>query len=275
MSLLPRARDALKRVPMAESLVWAARRARARGARVANVAMFHTARCGSTVLGDLLDQHPHVRWGREVFERMDQRYPAGLGAREILQRSMYAEPTRYYGFETKYLDGQDLRPGWVGLSLEDYLALLGELGFERFVLLRRRNYLRQVVSIAVARASRSWHVRTERREAVRVRLDVDAFRVGAAHRPLLELFRHLDERHETLAGMLAPERRLLLSYEDDIQEDPRRAYERVRGFVGAGEAPVTVQLKRANPFALDSVVENADEVRRTLEGTPYAWMLDA
>ena len=36
--------------------------------RHCNVVMFHIGRCGSTVVSDLLGQHPDVHWASELYE---------------------------------------------------------------------------------------------------------------------------------------------------------------------------------------------------------------
>lgn len=59
------------------------------------VAMFHTGRCGSTVLGEMLGVQGEVFWAGEIFEDMPGRYGAlahkPQAVERILRRSM-AEP---------------------------------------------------------------------------------------------------------------------------------------------------------------------------------------
>ena len=42
--------------------------------RRTNVAMFHIGRCGSTAVGILLNQHPKIRWGGEIFASLKRKY---------------------------------------------------------------------------------------------------------------------------------------------------------------------------------------------------------
>src|SRR5688572_28775150 len=74
--------------------------------RVGNIAMLHAGRCGSSVLADLLNQHPDIRWGGEPFENMLPAYyrmNAKKRAYHVIKNSMYAGDIRYYGFDSKYL----------------------------------------------------------------------------------------------------------------------------------------------------------------------------
>lgn len=42
--------------------------------RERNVVMFHCGRCGSSVVGGLLNQHTKVRWAGEIFENVRYKY---------------------------------------------------------------------------------------------------------------------------------------------------------------------------------------------------------
>jgi hypothetical protein len=53
--------------------------------RPGNVMMFHAGRSGSTVLGDLLGQHPRVFWDSEIFQTSSERW---------LSRQMRQDPGR-------------------------------------------------------------------------------------------------------------------------------------------------------------------------------------
>lgn len=147
-------------------------------ASAAQVAMLHMGRCGSTVLGEMLGSQGDIFWAGEIFEDMHNRYPGitggSAGVTRILRRSMTepsslrslvrrtAYPATYgtYGFETKYLREQHLRPEEIDMSLTAYLALLKAYGFDRFIVLHRHNYLRMIVSRAAGLTSGAWH--TER-----------------------------------------------------------------------------------------------------------------
>jgi hypothetical protein len=241
--------------------------------RVANVAMLHPGRCGSTVVAKMLDDHPDIHWPGEIFERMDRRYPKGTSARSIISNSMYSSRSPFYGFETKYLTGQHLSEGAVDLSLEEYVALLREMRFTKFIVLRRANHLRKAVSAEIGRRDRRWHVRKERGKPDKVLLDLERFRIGSMSAPLLEVFRQIDERYDHLQRLLRSDEVLNLSYEEDILGDPTVAYRKACHFMGVTPASPEVRLTRTNPFPPEELIENFAEVTAALSGTKYEWML--
>lgn len=140
--------------------------------------MFHTGRCGSAVLGYMLAAQGGIFWAEEIFNGTQNRYaklastpdavnhilrrsiaePRSL--RALVRRSEYPRRYRVYGFETKYLRGQDLCQGWINLGLPEYIALLDSHGFDQFIVLHRHNHLRMLVSWEVARTTGVWHSRT-------------------------------------------------------------------------------------------------------------------
>lgn len=246
-----------------------------------NVAMFHTGRCGSTVLGNLLNTHPEIYWAGELFVAMPKRHkdvpPGPRALKTIIARSRRkgrATGKTFYGFELKYLPQQHLRDKFINLSLEDCVAHLRQLGFSRFIVLHRENYLRQAISVEVGRRQGHWHARAKPDRATRVTLDLDAFQSAARRAPLLDVFRCFDEHHQKLKQLLAHDQVLHLSYERDILNDPRQAYRKTCEFLGVVPGSPQVDLARTNPFTYDAMVANMPAVRALLRNTEYAWMLD-
>ncbi|NEQ34055.1 MAG: hypothetical protein F6K04_24205 [Leptolyngbya sp. SIO4C5] len=80
------------------------------------IAMLHYGRCGSTVLGDLLGQHPDIFWDSEVFERL---YTQQLWESRWLKEPLsllrlrvglaWLTRRQCYGFETKCHPAYHLR----------------------------------------------------------------------------------------------------------------------------------------------------------------------
>lgn len=255
------------------------------------VAMFHTGRCGSTVLGEMLGAQSDIFWAGEIFEDMPGRYgalarhpqavsrilrrsiaePASL--RSLVRASQYPRHYQAYGFETKYLPHQHLRPGWIGPDLSAYLNLLEAHGFDRFILLHRHHHLRKLVSGIAARETGVWHSRASATGPVQIELPVVDFEWSSWRGSLLECLRYLDAQHAQLMALLHGRRVLQLSYEEHISADPAVAYREVCNFLGLTAKPVPARLKKTNPFPLNESVQNWDEVVDVLSGTEYAWML--
>lgn len=246
--------------------------------RVANIAMLHAGRCGSSVLADLLGQHPGFRWVGEPFENMLPAYyrmDARRRAEAVIGNSLYFRDCRYYGFDSKYLPEQHLHPDLANKTPAEYVALLDRLGFTHYILLDRRNHLRRAISLAIGTQTRLWNTdRSPPREA-RARIDPGRFTSYGREMPLERYFESLEERHGEFRRLLQGHRLLELTYEDDIERDPRTAYHKTCAFLGIAPVPVEVRLQRLNRRPARELVENFDELERALRGTRYAWMLDA
>jgi LPS sulfotransferase NodH len=249
--------------------------------RPGNVMMFHAGRSGSTVLGDLLGQHPRVFWDSEIFQTSSERWLSrqmrqdpgrSRKAMDHLRDHMRLAGRRFYGVETKLIHLK-----WVGLGPEEYLDAIRRLGFSHYVILERRNRLRALVSGLVGRTTGTWHSTEQTGDSparTRIRIDLEKVGIKNGLQTLPEFF---DRQQATFAALrrgLEGKPLLSLVYEDDIQKDPTAAYGRVTRFLGLDPAPVKVNLRRTNPFPLSELVENFDKVKAALRGTPYAWMAD-
>lgn len=246
--------------------------------RAANIAMLHAGRCGSSVLADLLNQHPGFRWAGELFEDMLPAYyrmAAERRAEHVIGNSLYFRDCRYYGFDSKYLPEQHLHRDLANKTPVAYVALLEKLGFSHYILLDRRNHLRRAVSVAIGTQTRLWNTDRPAGARITVRLDPARFVSYGCEMTLQQYFASLEERYRTFAGLLRGQRLLELVYEDDIERDPMAAYRKVCAFLGIEPVAVQVRLQKLNPHPIRELVENFDEVAAVLKGTPYAWMLDA
>lgn len=245
--------------------------------RLGNIAMLHAGRCGSSVLADLLNQHPDVRWAGELFENMLPAYyrmHSGKRAYHVIANSMYERKDKHYGFDSKYLPEQQLRPELANKTPDEYVALLEKLGFNYFILLNRRNHLRRAVSVAIGSKTGQWNTfHAHDVKKTTARLDPERFISYGKEMTLKNYFRSLDETYATLKKRLNGNNLLELSYEDDIQKDPQIAYQKTCHFLDIEPEPVTVRLQKINPQPISRLVENFEEVALSLKGTEYEWML--
>lgn len=275
-------RDRLDRVPGLGRTLRRIRRYRdravnARG-RVANVAMLHAGRCGSSVLADLLNQHPGFRWGGELFEAMSPYYyrlDSACRAEERIADAMYRGRWRYFGFDSKYLPEQHLHSDLANKTPAGYVELLGHLGFTHYILLDRRNHLKRAVSVAIGTRTQLWNTAGQVGAKVTVRMDPERFVSYGREMTLNQYFGSLEERYSMFRGLLEGKRLLELAYEDDVEVDPKIGYDKICAFMGLEPARVQVRLKRMNPYRLPDLVENFDELERFLAGSRHAWMLRA
>ena len=247
--------------------------------RPGNIAMFHIGRSGSTVLADLLRQHPRIHWEGELYQRFFHiwaRQGKTLAANgwpvdpiKLLRSRLKRAGRHYYGFEVKFFH---LRLAQV--ALDHYLDQLTRMGFNYFIILERKNYLRTVVSSVVAHHTHIvHHSLATPPELNRIRLNVNMVQIDRDAKPLLAYLVDYQERFLTLKRLLHHACVLTLTYEDDIADDPYTGYRRVCTFLGLPPRPAAIRYGKTNPFKLSEILVNFDEVVRTLRGTRFEWMV--
>lgn len=243
---------------------------------MSGVVMLHIGRCGSTVLGSTLNQHPAIQWENEIFLPLLQQKRAGrpIPCMPEALAQVAARRTRpFQVVEVKFLNDQ--HPSIFGLSLEEMLETFLTQGFSRFVILKRENYLRRMVSHCVLNETKVVHLdRGDTPALNRVRMDTTAFQVGEATRGLLEWFGVFSASYRHLAGLLSRHPTCEVVYERDLVRGPQPGYRRVCRFLGVEPVPAEPQLNRTNPFRLADMLVNHAEISSLLQPTEYAWMLD-
>lgn len=251
--------------------------------RGGNIAMFHVGRSGSTVLGDLLNQHPRICWDGEIFpmiykpmfddwqswrQSSDERAQLDL-AKPIRSRMSWAG-RNWYGFETKFFHLGLL----TGIKLSDYLHQLDHLGFSHFIILRRKNLLRKIVSGVIAGQTRDYHRDHDQEPSfTRISLDTDKIYLDQDVKSLLDLLHEYEDDFKQLDELLTGERTLRLTYEDDIASDPLAAYGKTVEFLGLETHDVAIRYAKTNPYPLQEILINLNQVENELSGTQFAWMV--
>lgn len=148
------------------------------------------------------------------------------------------------------------------------------MDFNRFIILKRRNYLRKLVSSVIADKTLRWHqTHRERPKLIQIELALDEIQIGARTKPLMVWLQNFHDRFLILEGLLSNQKVLQLTYEDDIELSPLLAYERVCDFIGVKPYEVSVRYGKTNPFKLDEMIINFEEIVATLRGTPFEWMV--
>jgi hypothetical protein len=249
-----------------------------RWGRKGNIMMFHSARCGSTVIGDLLAKNPELAWNKEIFNKNNGKYYIKPDwkrdpIRKTILWHMYSERRSFVGFETTIMPSQQLGPSIIGMTMEDYIGLLVKTGVTHFIILKRENHLRRCISAELMRKNEMAHTRKIVDKITSLKLDVLNTQLGNTKMPLLEIFKQTDERYAQLQSLLTNYKTLKITYEADVSDDPQAAYRKVCDFINVKKVPVDTDYKKTNPFPLDQVLENFDEVAALLKGTSYAWML--
>ena len=243
--------------------------------------MFHIGRCGSTVLGSLLDQHPQIEWAGEFYSRLFSQWPADSEGNELrgqmpddpirlLRRDMLKAGRSWYGFEMKPFHLE-----LIGQARESFLAGLESAGFDHFILLDRRNRLRVIISALLAHQNpQKYHLKDkESPELRKIHVDPETIRIDFQCKSLLDFLQDYDADMAGIRERLAGKHHLELTYEDHIQNDPRIAYCEVCRFLEVEPADTDVALRRTNPFPVRDMIANIGEVTEVLRGTGFEWML--
>ena len=238
-----------------------------------DVVMFHIGRCGSTVLGDLLDQHPDMAWDGELLEVHQMGFK-----RRILPPKAYVHYRRLrriskkpgtYGFEIKYLRDLD----HVHMDLPELLEWLRERSFSRFLVLHRENYLRRLVSLRIAVQTGQFHRRASDHPvpASKVRVAGPVPFKGETF-SLVEYFEMFDAEADRLRLLLG-DSACYLGYELHIEKNPMDAYRRASDFLGLSDFEPHVRYVRKTPQRTRELVADYDLVVEQLAGTRWEWML--
>jgi hypothetical protein len=239
--------------------------------------MFHIGRCGSTVLANLISQNPMIFWDSEVYEKYRNnsclmRYVSSDLIKIIKMRSLFVG--RFYGFEIKLNKDENDVYIQIKSDLQNFIIKLYELGFTHFIILSRRNYLRQIISGTIGFETRKWRLSSNEKPLLaKLKLDLENIPYGYDSRSLFSRFQEFDTTYNLLDELLANQKVLRMIYEEDILKDPQKGYRRVCNFLGLKDYKVKVRLGRMNPFHLSEIVVNFQEIEGHLRGTEYEWML--
>ena len=134
-----------------------------------NIMMLHNGRCGSKVVANLLAQNPNIHWASELYTPLFAKWtkenqqefaylakePIVENPIAILKNSMNETTKPYYGFEIK-----PFHFFLINSSAKEFLNQSFLLNFTYFIIIRRKNHLRRIVSDKVARKENIWHIRT-------------------------------------------------------------------------------------------------------------------
>lgn len=242
--------------------------------RQQNIMMLHAGRTGSSVVGNLLNQHTDIKWDGEIY--ID--YPKYLKSFtsdpiKFLRYKTYQKPTKIYGFEIKALEYQHLEM-FIGKELSVYLEEIRKLGYEKFIFLKRKNLLHRYISIIQMLNSGVLHVNKEQTRPKKIKIKVDNIWDNGQKMNLVEYLSIFEKRYELVLDKLKKYDILILTYEDDIKKDPLIAYKKVCNFLDIETQNPKIKLKRTNPFTIKEIVENYDELEQSLENTEFKWMLE-
>ncbi len=236
--------------------------------------LFHQGRCGSTILADLLGQHPKIRSNGEIFNPFhgDKKLPTTpknmlMGRRAIALKS-------YTLVEAKFFECQHL--AIFNSDIEEFVGILRESGFDKFIILSRKNFLRKLLSILVAKKrGNKWHIQSteDKPPVVKVHLDTQRVCIQGKCAPIVEMFDYMDRQYEKLREALRGENVLEIAYEDHIYNDPQIAYLKVCDWLNIDSYEAKIRYQKSVTDTPVVLVDNWEEVVEKLKDTQYFWMV--
>lgn len=235
---------------------------------------FHFGRCGSKLIANMVGSHPDVDWKGELFhdlhESQDQVENPWASFDESISHSRHP----IVGFEAKF---QHLDSNGLNLPLPEFIYRLKKRNFSHFIVLKRKNYLRQAISVARGQASQRWHFANSQPEPefTAVLLDPQLVSLGGENRTILECFRFLDSTYEEIVQALESTTYLFLNYEEDFQDDATVGYNKITQFleIRPQQNPQCI-THRINKESTRHSLSNFETIEKLLCGTPYEWMLN-
>jgi len=250
-----------------------------------HIILTHLGRSGSTVLAELLKSHSRISWLDEFFtlkrmrnasnwnftcEQMSQMIAVEI--RKIREK----RPEQLVGHEIKLMNFLQ-NPS---CSLIEYAKAHSDQAEYFHIVLRRRNVLKRICSSYKAAQTKTYHLASDnvayRSKTFLLNFDklID-FDTGQQAKTFPELIDRAIEHEETFLSNFrgAGIHYLELWYEDDISEDPTRAYKKVLDFVGLDFEPASPRLSKTGGV-LERELENYDVLELQMRGSKHEWMLD-
>jgi hypothetical protein len=235
--------------------------------------LIHSGRCGSTVIGRILDHQKSIYWDGEILTKIslnDSRRAKKVFSDPSLRRSIYRRRFsrsngKPFGFEMKYSQF-----GFANSGLAKELALLPEGIPVTLVHLDRENPVRRLLSSCLANRTGEYHGTFTDRAQFRVDIN-DPGGWGASFLELLDenenpRLRVLQEASTLIDGSITH-----LSYEKDVESNPSRAAETIFRLMHSGDEfqPVEVRRRDMHRKPLNELVVNFQELEKHLENTNF------
>ncbi|MCO6045361.1 hypothetical protein NG895_15725 [Aeoliella sp. ICT_H6.2] len=242
------------------------------------VLMLHIGRCGSTVLANMLHQNPEVYWDGKIHRIAQQLYGkrvADLDYARWTKEQFVISGSRYYGFEYKFLEDQ--YSAVLGTTTERFLAACEKIGVTHYIVLKRRNTLRHLISHYASKNRGNWHISPDgESRAQQFAIDCGCVTTGSAPgRTLMAYLQEVDHAYAKISTLLAEQNVLQIDYEEDIEScNANAAYQKVCEFLDITCCEVAVKNRKTNPFSPAQSLTNYSEVVGCLNGTAYEWMLE-
>jgi LPS sulfotransferase NodH len=215
------------------------------------------ARTGSNLLLEMLNSHPHVYAEREVFQRL-----SGRSIDDILDSLYCRMPRRVQaaGCKVFYEHPLDDKSGmlWERLSQIKDLYVIH---------LKRKNKLRNLVSIKIAHQTKVWY------ETGDTTVPLQKRQISFTESELTRFFEQ-QRAYETSFADRFRSHRMTDMYYEDLETNPEAEFCRVTDFLGLSPSRFRTTLKKQNPERLPQLITNYGQLEESFRDTEWASFFD-
>jgi len=240
------------------------------------VVSFHMGRCGSTVVGRMLNKHPEIYWSGEVFGKVYKTSPSyflkNRNIEYITTRDCSVRLEPIYGMEVNYRSNRDLSSAWLNTNIQSFFDEMLRLHYSKFILIHRNNLLRRHVSAQIAIKTKKFHSKKSVSTATKTLIPIHSL-LEDKKVDLIELFKTQTKSYHLVKKLVSSQDGLLLEYEKHIERNPKSAYKLICNYLDVEVKDEPIPLKRVNNFSLEQLIVNYQEVKNYLTGSEFEWML--
>ncbi len=242
------------------------------------VIMFHIGRSGSTVTADLLNQHDKCKWDGEIFDdlfrKIERQNSRTIKEKDIphfpikyLKQKCKDKTKEYYGIEVKFF-----HLILMDISIQSFIELFKDYDVS-FIVLKRNNFMRKIVSSQIAHKTKIFHLSTqETLKLEKTTIDVNSIKIDRDDKPLLDFLNNFREMFDQLDLALQGKKTLKISFEEDVEQNPLVAYNKICNFLGIIPQNPQINFQKTTPFKMSQIVTNIHEVEDYLKDTTFHFM---
>ena len=221
-------------------------------------AIASTARSGSTWLQSLLQQCPNIMMAGELFA------PEISNGNRLVKPKTHSNFDRDFSYFTKgyseSIQAVGCRIFYYHLTDAEWQCFQSADDF-RLIHLTRRNKMRMFLSLEIAKKTRQWRDRYQKKPSLKQRqvwIDVPQ---------LIEYVQWIKDREQEFRQQFEHHEILEIAYEDMVMNLPS-VVSRLSSFLGVHSLSLTqTALKKQNTESMQKLILNFDEVKDTLANT--------
>ncbi len=214
------------------------------------------SRTGSNLLISLLDSHPYILGGGELFRRLNNHTCA-----EVWNKIFISKPKKikFLGFKLFYYHPMDSEDKGVWDIIKNDKSI-------KIIHLTRQNMLRTIVSREIADKTNTWtNKKTKNIEKSQKQIELDL-------KHCLSEFDLIKDYEDKTRMEFTDHDIIEISYEK-LVKDKQTAMNELFDFFGVFRSEVSSSYKKQNVEKLEDLVTNYDEIRNGLVDTKWAYLI--